>query len=344
MKKIFTSLAFMSAMAFGANAQTTAANDNCSTATPLTLTTMANYATEGTVATSAATSAATASGMTFNLAGTAEDDLWFSFVATKATATVVVETDANYDAVVEVYKGTCNALTFINGDDYGVEEDIEVIDLGGLTVGETYYIRVYDYYDGSAQREGEFLVAVLSDDICGNNTNPLNVSITADATAGTLTANITGGTAPYEITWVNLETEDETTNVTTLSNISAGGGAYVSVMDADSCFRYTYATLLPTFDATPAGVSVSEVAAQYNMSVFPNPAATSATLKLETASYTDLQIELVNIAGQVVYTQSVAQEGAMQYELPVANLVSGVYFVKVTSKAGTATQKLVIAK
>ncbi len=118
------------------------ANDECSGATSLTQGATC-AATSGTLA-GATESAAPCSG------GDVADDVWFSFMATETSAMVDVAGSADVDAVFEVYSGTCGVLTSLGCTDDGFSSgDPESTQLSGLTIGETYYIRVYHYFSNS---------------------------------------------------------------------------------------------------------------------------------------------------------------------------------------------------
>ena len=79
--------------------------------------------------------------------GTADDDVWFSFVATGPSHTIEVTGGTDYDAVAELLEGSCGSLVSIGCADDVFENGTEVIAATGLTIGNTYYIRVYDWYD-----------------------------------------------------------------------------------------------------------------------------------------------------------------------------------------------------
>jgi hypothetical protein len=78
---------------------------------------------------------------------TANDDVWFSFVAVNTTAQVIVAGSASFDAVVQVFDACAGtSLACIDGTLAGGTENATVT---GLTVGNTYYVRVYDYEIGT---------------------------------------------------------------------------------------------------------------------------------------------------------------------------------------------------
>ncbi len=91
----------------------------------------------------------TSYGATMSMAGcvgNADDDVWFSFTATNYTQTIQVSSSGGMDAVVELFSGTCAALTSIQCEDAGFTNGTETINATGLNPGSTYFIRVYDYY------------------------------------------------------------------------------------------------------------------------------------------------------------------------------------------------------
>ncbi|MCB9168897.1 MAG: T9SS type A sorting domain-containing protein [Flavobacteriales bacterium] len=88
--------------------------------------------------------------------GTANDDVWFSFVATSTTMAIGAQGAedgdgdqySGFDAVIELFSGTCGNLTSLDCADATLSGEAEELVASGLTVGETYYVRVYDWYDG----------------------------------------------------------------------------------------------------------------------------------------------------------------------------------------------------
>ena len=97
--------------------------------------------------------------------GNLNDDVYFQFTATEPTMTVNVDGSGSFDAVLGVFGGTCAALVqegpcIDNTGDGGVETQT----FYGLTVGQTYYILVYDW--------GSDIPATTTFDICVYETCP----------------------------------------------------------------------------------------------------------------------------------------------------------------------------
>ncbi|WP_053991358.1 T9SS type A sorting domain-containing protein [Mangrovimonas sp. TPBH4] len=75
-----------------------------------------------------------------SLQGTANDDIWYSFVA--ETSEVNITLEDNFNGIVELLEGTCGALEHISCKDIGQNPEIMEFD---LIQGNTYYVRVYSY-------------------------------------------------------------------------------------------------------------------------------------------------------------------------------------------------------
>lgn len=117
-------------------------------------------------------------------AGTANDDVWYSFTATNYTQTIQVAGSASFDPVVEVYDGTCGALTSLSCTDNTFSGGTETVSVSGLTPGVTYLFRVYDYYSSAGST---FSVCVSGTSIIAGsqpNDEPCNAiqipAVTAD--------------------------------------------------------------------------------------------------------------------------------------------------------------------
>ena len=115
------------------------ANDNCSGAITLT-----PQGATCTTPTSGTTLGATQSQA--GCQGTADDDVWYQFVATATAHNVTVTGATSFDAVLQVFSGSCAGLTSLACRDAGLNGGNEVATLTGLTVGATYYARVYHYF------------------------------------------------------------------------------------------------------------------------------------------------------------------------------------------------------
>lgn len=90
-------------------------------------------------------------------------DAWFSFVATATEHTIGVLGWNNSDPMVELFEGTCAAPVSLQCEDLTYpmndgDETAEQLVQTGLTVGNTYWVRVYDW--------GHFAASEHSFEIC----------------------------------------------------------------------------------------------------------------------------------------------------------------------------------
>ncbi len=91
--------------------------------------------------------------------GNANDDVWYSFVASASDVTITYE--LNFDGVATLYSGSCGSLVYVQCADLTVTTApiVEEITVTGLTVGDTYYTRVY-HYQSAQPANGNFNVKV----------------------------------------------------------------------------------------------------------------------------------------------------------------------------------------
>lgn len=119
---------------------TTPANNNCSGAISLPVNTDGLCTNIGYGNTAGASQSMPACLLT----GVADDDIWYSFVATSTTHTIqLFNVSGNTDLSHEILGGTCGTLVSL------VCSDPNNSTVSGLTIGNTYYVRVYTYFDGN---------------------------------------------------------------------------------------------------------------------------------------------------------------------------------------------------
>ncbi|WP_047546907.1 GEVED domain-containing protein [Psychroserpens sp. Hel_I_66] len=119
-------------------------NDECDNAISLTVNAdlECGEVTSGTIASATASSTdPTACG------GTEDDDVWFSFVASNVTHNISLINIANgtTDLYHSVWSGTCGSLTNLSCSDPNTSV------ISGLTIGETYLLRVYSWTSTAGQ-------------------------------------------------------------------------------------------------------------------------------------------------------------------------------------------------
>lgn len=163
-------------------------NDNCANAVSLT---------PGATCTTTTGDLAGATQSMAACKGTNDDDVWYSFVATNTSHTVTVNPSTSLDAVVQTFSGSCASLTSLICDDGAGSNGDETETITGLTVGNTYYVRVYDYYSGVSTTT-DFTICVTSPApppaAPSNNECANAVSLTPGASCTTTSGTVAGAT------------------------------------------------------------------------------------------------------------------------------------------------------
>lgn len=174
-------------------------------------------------------------------------DVWYSFTATETDHTVTIEGIEDFDAVMELFSGDCTDLTSISCGDPTFPTTgpvTEVTPLTGLTVGQTYYLRVYDYAHGSTGHN--FNICITT----GVPAAQYCVPTTADPSDGDYIANVTLGSINNTTVGDN-NYEDYTSQSTMLEQ----GGSYTLSITSGAYGEDYYAAWIDynmdtTFQAT----------------------------------------------------------------------------------------------
>jgi len=113
--------------------------------------------------------------------GNANDDVWYYFIANTPEINILVQSSLQFDAVAQVFSGTCGALnSIICKDATGVGQN-EQFDLVGLVQGQQYFIRVYDYLSANG---GDFTICLTgSTSIIPSNDEPCSAITLPEVTS-----------------------------------------------------------------------------------------------------------------------------------------------------------------
>lgn len=175
---------------------------------------------------------------------------------------------------------------------------------------------------------GTYTVTVTDSNGClttgsGTITEPTAISVgvsnTPDTGAGdgTATANPSGGTGPYTYAWSTTPTQ------TTQTATNLGAGSYtVTVTDANGCTSTGTTSVATGVDG--AGQIVA-------LDVFPNPSHGVFTLSVSMPSAAALTIEVMDMAGKVVYTYTSDAVTTLVHEVNLGEVAAGSYLLKVSN-------------
>lgn len=200
------------------------ANDDCDGAASLAAGTWCNPVTF-----SAASATESLVGIDCNgFTGNANDDIWFSFVATATDMTFgAIGTDdgdgdnnTGYDAVIEVFDG-CGG-TSLGCADATLGCEAEEVQLTGLTVGNTYYARVYHWFTASPTPNSVGVCVVaggggINIGMAENTTNN-NWSVFPNPGTGVFTLQYSGANAAADVEVFDLTGRAVYTERTAVAN------------------------------------------------------------------------------------------------------------------------------
>lgn len=136
------------------------------------------------------TTASTDSGLTA-CQGTADDDVWYSFIAPAGVSALwysFTPISGATDMTIQVYSGSCSQL--LPAGCYGNESGV----ISNLTPGFTYYLRVYTYYSNVASEYNLCLRRPVANDNC-SGAFPFP-AIPGDGACASATINTTDATGP----------------------------------------------------------------------------------------------------------------------------------------------------
>jgi hypothetical protein len=177
-------------------ARTTAnlTNDDCNSAITLNVNTVCSPTSGTNVGSTQSLPAANCNGST----STSAPDVWYKFTAVTAFDTIYVLSIGTFDAVVQLYSGTCSNLQSIACSDGPNASDIEKVATGNLIPGQTYYFRVY----GWNGVQGDFGVCIKSaSGGCTTIPGTFSTNTTSTVANSIIILNLSGGTPGSAVQW-----------------------------------------------------------------------------------------------------------------------------------------------
>ncbi len=154
-------------------------------------------------------------------------DVWYQFVAVTSNPYISVTGSASFDAVVFLFDGCGGSM--LGCSDATANGGTETIVTSGLTPGNTYYIRVYEY--------GNAVPATTTFDICVFNAPPPPVNDDC-ANPTWLTEDLTCTPVTGDVSWATESMPPEVCNT------------FTSTKGYDVWYKFTAVTASPSIDVT----------------------------------------------------------------------------------------------
>jgi len=150
----------------------------------------------------------------------------------------------------------------------------------------------------------------------------------------TFSGTTTAPTGQYQLTWYGTAwvTEQIQGNKTVTGSLNRYGFVdyYLNVINpGDAC-------------NAPAGISSLNAALNTAMSVSPNPSAGVFTLKLNAGSRVTGDVEIIDVTGRTVYTQSIDLIGTENMNIDLSSAAKGIYTVLLKTANGNAAKRISI--
>ena len=304
------------------------AEDECATATLLTSNIITCMNTAGT------TVSATSSGVGASACNpNDDDDVWFRFVAVATSHKVTVSNPVGFTGVViDARSGACPGTSFNCVATGGGA----VLTLSSLTIGNTYYLRVYS---------GGFNVGTFN--ICVTHGDPLPLELKSFTGKVAASTNV--------LSWETLTEKNVQSH---LVERSADGAAWSEIgrkngsANSSVAIKYTLEDRAPLakayyrlrsvdFDGEENisnTVALSRKGDQSGItSVFPSPTKHNMTVQFNATREEQVLVQIMDMTGRQVLEQSRAViTGSNDLLLVLNTLQAGIYTVKVSNSAGVS--------
>ena len=283
-------------------------------------------------------------------------DVWFSFFAQSATATIAVNPSASFNASIQAFSGSaCPGLTQIGCSDIGGTNQVETLVLTGLTVNQIYYFRVFGF-GNSAARTGTYTFcgsAGLGSTVLAVSLSNFNATKQNNTAVLNWTTESENNNAYFEI-----ERSDNATSYLPVAKVAGAG-------NTSSTTRYTFTDITPLTSAvtyyrlkevsTDGSFKYSVVVTirrdnnlKNTLTILNNPVAGNLNFRVNANAAGFMQLKIINNSGQVVYRQknSVVKGDNIFYIIAAGfvNYANGIYNLQVIINDESLNAKFAIAK
>jgi hypothetical protein len=187
-------------------------------------------------------------------------DVWYSFTATATEHTVTVVGVNDFDAVLEAFSGDCGSLVSMGCQDGTFPPPApatETMVLSGLTVGTTYYVRLYDYGHASVEHEFNICVTVGAPAAAycepTSTYGPSDGDYIANVTLGDINNTTVGDNAYEDYTSMSTNLEQGGSYTLNITSGDYGDDEYAAWIDFNRDTIYQESEKLGQFDGENPG-------------------------------------------------------------------------------------------
>ena len=240
--------------------------------------------------------------------GITGSDVWFSFFAQTATATIVAAPSSSLNVAIQAFSGTtCPGIVQIGCRDAAGNNASETLPLVGLTPGTKYYFRIYGSSNGISNRTGTYTLcgsiglgsSVLP--LTFNNftavENNKNISLKWETTGANDNSIFIIEKSSNGLNFDKVASIPSSTANNSYSFIDAnpfGGLNYYRIKKQDNNGGYIYSAVVKvSTDAKP----------QVSLNVYPNPVVDKININISSPKNATAMVVIADALGRVLYSQ-----------------------------------------
>lgn len=166
---------------------------------------------------------------------------------------------------------------------------------------------------------------------------PLTDDITATATTGSGSVNVTPGGGIFGITGDDSAFSYLWSNGATTQDLSGVASGTYTVTVSDACSNPFVLTVQVT-------VGTTDPASIHSFVVSPNPTSGIVNLSVSLADVADVRIEVLNTLGQTLQTINAGKLSNVNQNIDLSKMTQGSYFLRVTVDGETAIRRVVLQR
>ena len=315
---------------------------------------------------------------------TGYSDVFYKFVANSSTATITAAPGTGVDVVLSVMPSCSSSTSLACVNNLSTSSATEVANLTGLTIGNTYFIKVQNFTT-TPPSTSAFTICVISNpttigtppanDECANAT-AITSSATCIPSSGTLlnatTSTITPSCSSYYDVFYKFVAASTTSTVKVvgssgldvkISAFAACGGANINCIDSDNnlggsetmtlsslIVDNTYYIKVANFTTTISSTYTFTICVQNGITTASQSSTALNAISLyPNPTQNVLNIENVSIDTKVEFIDLTGKtifvrDLSSETQIDLSNYSAGVYILKLTSDGVSENRRIVLSK